>query len=244
VSDSRGPLPGRGAATGPRISHTTARRLIVVALVFLASIAFIGLADLGTDVMVGKPLRAVDAVAAARSASLRTPAGDVFFGAVTRLGDQLVASLLVAAAALGLWLAHKRADAVFVVGVVASGALLNTLLKQLFDRVRPPADLAAVPIPLSPSFPSGHTVAAFLFFGALAVVVLVEIGPTWKGLLLASALALTGVAVGYTRLYLGVHWLTDVIGGWLLATGWLALWTAGLIGLRERGAQAPRRAGG
>jgi undecaprenyl-diphosphatase len=216
------------------MSAATTRHLIVAGLVLLALLAFAGLADLGTDVMAGKPLRTADAVASARSAGLRDPAGDVVFGAVTLLGDQLVVSLLVAVSAVGLWLLHKRADAVFVVGVVASGALVNTLLKQLFDRVRPPADLAAVPIPASPSFPSGHTVAAFLLFGALAVVVLVESGPGWKAFLLAGALAIAGVVVGYSRLYLGVHWLTDVVGGWLLATGWLALWTAGLIVFRER----------
>ena len=212
----------------------TARRLVIVALVVVAMIALAGLADLGTGVLLGQPLRALDAAVAVRSVGLRTPVGDVFFSTITHLGDQLVVTLLVAVSAVGLLVLHKRADALFVVGVVASGALANTFLKQLFDRLRPPAELAAIPIPSSPSFPSGHTVSAFLLFGALAVVTLLELSPRWRGVLLSGVLALTGVVVGYSRLYLGVHWLTDVIGGWLLGNGLARSVTVALIIVRGR----------
>ena len=151
---------------------------------------------------------------------------------------------LTAIAGVGLWMLRRRREAVYVVGAVATGALVNTTLKDLFDRTRPPAALAAIHVPSSPSFPSGHTVSAFILFGALAVVLLADVGVDWRGIVLATAMALLGVLVGYSRLYLGVHWFTDVVAGWCLGTAWLALWTAGWVWAEGRTRRTAGRSGG
>lgn len=80
------------------------------------------------------------------------------------------------------------------------------------------------------SFPSGHSAEAIAFYGALAWVV-VELLPGRRSRVLVCAGAIVlGLAIGFSRAYLGVHWASDVVSGWLLGLGWLAA-TIGLCAL-------------
>jgi undecaprenyl-diphosphatase len=221
--------------------QTSARRhpergywAIVAALVVIGVAALGGMADLAWGIVFGSPLRYEDAMLARAFAATRTPTGTALFAAYTHLGDTLVASVITLVAAGFLWMRGRRDAAVFVFGATLTAALLNTALKEIVLRTRPPAMLAAVPLPHSASFPSGHAVAGFVLFGTLAVVAVRELGPGFRGLGLAAALAVVGVLIGFSRLYLGVHWGTDVLGGWLLGTAWVALWTAGLLVVSDR----------
>ena len=218
------------------------RLVLLLSLLALAVAALVGLMDLAFGVIFGTALRGLDVAFAVSTAATRTPAGETFFGALTHLGDTYVVAAMAVVAGIGLWLLRRRAAAVYVAGAVATGALVNTTMKAVFDRTRPPAEFAVIALPSSPSFPSGHAVAAFVLFGTLAVVVLVDIGLRWDGIGLAVLFAVVGVLVGYSRLYLGVHWFTDVLASWLLGTAWLAAWTAALLvadGLSSRRARDP-----
>jgi undecaprenyl-diphosphatase len=115
--------------------------------------------------------------------------------------------------------------------------LLNSTVKVLVDRPRPTfADPVATARGLS--FPSGHAMAVAVNYGALLLVYLPALARRWKRVATIVAMTIV-VAVGVSRLVLGVHYVTDVLGGWLLGLAWLALSTAAFSIWRvERGKPA------
>jgi len=153
---------------------------------------------------------------------------------VTGLGGIGILAFVTLAAAGFLALQGKAHLAWYVVVAVGSGMLLSMLLKAGFDRPRP----ELVPhgqVVYTSSFPSGHSMMsaiAYLTLGALLAEA--QASPLLKAYLLGLAVLLT-VAVGVSRVYLGVHWPTDVLGGWTAGCAWaLACWSVARY-LRRRG---------
>lgn len=132
---------------------------------------------------------------------------------------------------------HPRLS-VFLAATGLLGGLLNSTVKVWVDRPRPSfadpvADAGGM------SFPSGHAMAVMVDYGALALVLLPMVDKKWRPavIIVASAIVL---AVGVSRLVLGVHYVTDVVGGYLLGAAWLSLSVAAFgIWRVERG--KPRR---
>ena len=124
--------------------------------------------------------------------------------------------------AVYLWLDGKTHMAAFIVAATTSGAVVSTLLKSLFDRPRP--DLVThLSHVYTSSFPSGHSMIAavvYLTLGSLLASVIAKL--ELKIYVLAVAVLLT-VAVGLSRIYLGVHYPTDVLAGWLAGLVWALL---------------------
>lgn len=148
---------------------------------------------------------------------------------LTQLGDGpvLLADAALAAALIAF---RDRARAVALILAVAGGRLLIEVLKLAFDRPRPSFDAHPVWV-YSQSFPSGHAGNSMITFGAIALFALPGRWRT-RGLVAAIILA---VLVGATRPMIGVHWPTDVIGGWVVGGGWLALcWALWLRFRQER----------
>lgn len=156
----------------------------------------------------------------------------------TALGGIGVLAVVTLAATGYLLLDRKRHAALAVLLAVIGGQVLGTLLKLGFDRERP--DL--VPHAMhacTASFPSGHSMMAavtYLTLGAL----LAGVHRPWRLKLyfVAIALALTGV-VGLSRVYLGVHWPSDVLAGWSVGVAWACLCWAVMRALQRRGAVEP-----
>lgn len=152
---------------------------------------------------------------------------------VTALGGVAVLGLLTAIAGGFLSLAGKRRLAMFLVASVTSGVVASTILKELIERARP--DL--VPhgsYVYTTSFPSGHSMMAaitYLTMGAL----LARSQPSrrLKAYVLQLAVVLT-VMVGVSRVYLGVHWPTDVMAGWTAGAVWALLCWLGARWLQRR----------
>ena len=156
----------------------------------------------------------------------------------TALGGVGVLSLITAVSVGYLLLVRKRHAALFLLAAVAGGLLLSTLFKAGFDRERPDlvAHLAQV---YTASFPSGHSMmsaAVYLTLGAL----LARLHRQWavKLFLLLSATLIT-VLVGVSRVYLGVHWPTDVLAGWSAGAAWASLCWLAVLRFQQRGEVEP-----
>lgn len=139
---------------------------------------------------------------------------------VTALGSSTVLVLMTTILLGFLVISGRLRTAMFVVAVTLGGAILNTGLKHNIARVRP----VVVPQLVeesSYSFPSGHAQATAIVFLTLGVILSRE-EPALKRkrFVLATALGLT-LLVGFSRVYLGVHYATDVLGGWTIGLGWL-----------------------
>ena len=151
----------------------------------------------------------------------------------TALGSFFVLSLFVIAAAVFLALSGQPRSCFFVIAATLSGAVMSTTLKEIFDRDRPDVFAHAAYV-TSASFPSGHALLSAVVYFTLGAVVAEAVERTWlKVYVLVIAILLT-VIVGLSRLYLGVHWPTDVLAGWAVGAGWaIACWGVARFVIRE-----------
>ena len=160
----------------------------------------------------------IDVATTAFLHGLANPTLDAIMEAATWLGSTEVLLTVVALAAVGLAASGRRAEAVFVVVALAGALVVNDVLKTAVQRPRPGFDWAGgVP---EYSFPSGHSMKSFVTYVALALVVWRLNGRRSGVVALVLALTLV-VGIGTSRIYLGAHWLTDVIGAYLAGALWL-----------------------
>lgn len=156
---------------------------------------------------------------------------------ITALGSFALLGLIVAAVCIYLVLARMRAEAVLIVTSVLGGTILSTVLKMGYNRPRP--DLAAMSTQFTASFPSGHAMLSavtFLTLGAL----LARLAPTraLRIFSIGAAVFLTFI-IGMSRLYMGVHYPSDVLAGWCLGAAWALLCSAIAAMMQRRGSIAP-----
>ena len=155
--------------------------------------------------------------------AMRMPALTTFFYLCTLLANTGTVVFLTVAAVIVLALRRKFAEAILVTVVVAGGQALGTLVKNLVARQRPPVETALIGQPGTYAFPSGHAVAAVLLYGVLAFLLVNELSSRRARIAVTVAAVAIIVLVGISRVYLGVHWPSDVLGAWVLAGMWLAL---------------------
>lgn len=140
----------------------------------------------------------------------------------TTIGDMPVLTLLLGLIVVALWSKGRWIDAMGLIAAGAGAGLLNQLLKAFFQRVRP--DLVPSPFHLtSYSFPSGHSMGSIACYGMLAFVLMRLLRRRTHRALVALAAALLVFCVGLSRVYFGVHYPTDVAGGFLAGGTWLAI---------------------
>lgn len=227
---------GAGGTSGPISSYAP-----ILLLIVLGGIAAIGAGYLFVEL--AEQFRLTTSAVYSADQAIRTwfgherqPAMTVLLGIATTIGGPISLALIVAAVAAVLLVRKERASAVFVLVTAGAGALLNLGLKMIFARARP--DLAsALVVARWYSFPSGHAMSSFITFGALAYLALRQRWP-WRAKSAGLAIALTIVVlVGLSRVYLGVHWASDIAGGWSAGTVWLASTVVAfemLLRLRQR----------
>jgi undecaprenyl-diphosphatase len=138
---------------------------------------------------------------------------------VSALGSAAFLTAVVTAAVLWLLRSRQHRLALFLAVVCAGGGLISTIVKVAVGRPRPELD-EPVATAFGKSFPSGHSMSSLVCFGALLVVFLPFVPRAWRQATVAITAGLV-VAVGLSRMVLGVHFLSDVLGGYVLGTAWL-----------------------
>ena len=162
--------------------------------------------------------------------------------AASFIGNVSALSLgLIVLAAVLFWIVDLRLEAIVVVVVSATSALLNWLIKLVVARPRPSASLVEIIQATSgQSFPSGHVMSYVAFWGLLfSLGVILFRGKHWWRTALLIISALFVVLVGPSRIYLGDHWATDVLGAYLIGGLLLSLSLWIYLNLRGRGVLAP-----
>lgn len=164
----------------------------------------------------------------------RSPGAVSALQVLTFLGDPLWLWAVTVPAVVFVWHRHRRRLAVFLAVTTAGGGLLDTLVKLAVGRSRPVFD-EPVASAAGGSFPSGHAMSATVVYGALLVVFLpvaVRFGRRTPVAAVATVATLV-VGIAFSRLALGVHYLSDVLGGVVLGLAWLALSVAAFSTWRQ-----------
>ena len=153
---------------------------------------------------------------------------------VTALGSLTVISLLTLITVTFLFLSRRPRLALYMLVASVGGAAISYALKFLYNRPRPSL-VAPDALPSDPSFPSGHAAAAAVVYLTLGLLLAHTLARRELKIYVVLLAVLLTLAVGLSRLYLGVHWPSDVLAGWTLGGMWaLACWQAERM-LRRRG---------
>jgi membrane-associated phospholipid phosphatase len=188
---------------------------------------------LAEDVAAGEPIVSFDRTVAAGLHTHSTDLATALMSAVTQLGGTQALLAVTLAAALALIAKGRLAHAALMGAALAGGEVLNLALKAAFERPRPsfqePLATAA-----GYSFPSGHAMVSLTVYGALAFVIATSVkSRRARGAILASALALV-LAIGFSRIYLGVHYVSDVLAAYAAGAAWLSVCSLTLLSLERR----------
>ncbi len=203
------------------------RPLLAIVLLGAAAWVFLELAD---EVLEGEaiPLDETLLLALRDPADPALPRGPIWLQEVVRdvtaLGGYAVLTLVTLATLAYLWMARQGRVALFVLAAAGGAVFWIVTLKLGIDRPRPelvPHYMAAT----SPSFPSGHSTAAAAIYLTLgALLARFQTRRRLRAFFVGLAVTIT-VLVGLSRIYLGVHWPSDVVAGWTLGGGWaVACW--------------------
>lgn len=164
------------------------------------------------------------------------------FQFVTVWGDTLTVTLIVIGVAVLAWMAGRIDFAAMLVGGSLAAWALMVLLKVIFARERPPVEDRLIEIG-GYSFPSGHSMLSVVVYG-LTVIILHRLYPRVRERVVWLLAGPVVVAlIGFSRIYLGVHWMSDVLFGWLFGCIWVALCVAAHVqgSRRRQAARAARR---
>jgi undecaprenyl-diphosphatase len=217
----------QGSDAGHSISRVAARRTSYLskrhAPVGLAALAFLGLAQ----AVLTDTIALTDQAIVSWVRQLDSNAMDVSMRVVTSAGS--FPGIVVFTTLFSLWALRqqRRQMAVLVAATAALTEGANELLKILFGRARPVTEIE-VAIPASYSFPSGHAMVSLAVYGMTALL-LAESYPRLRPILVVVTPLLV-LLIGFSRVYLGVHWPSDVVAGF--AAGWLLIHGIWLVGGR------------
>jgi undecaprenyl-diphosphatase len=230
--------PG-GAAPAWRLLSTESYRLAAMLLATLSAclLAFGMLAE----EMASGELGSVDSAVGDWLHSHATGFATALLTAVTRLGDSQVLLAVTLLAALALLLRHRVAHTALMGAALAGGEALNGALKAAFERPRPSfSDPLATAAGFS--FPSGHAMVSLTVYGALAFVIAASVRSRRAQLLVLISAVILILAIGVSRIYLGVHYASDVLAAYSAGLAWFTLCALALMwAARWRADISPRR---
>ncbi|HUP48680.1 MAG TPA: phosphatase PAP2 family protein [Thermoanaerobaculia bacterium] len=234
-----GPLIGRALG---HLGHRTAafryRDYLPVVILLLAGAIVTAAAgdqflDLAEHVQSGsETLQRIDAEVHEWARGRHSAAATLFFTFFTYVGTPVGLGLIVAAVVTGLAMQGRYRWCAYLAGTAIIGALLVIELKLLFARARP--DLAAaLRSAHGYSFPSGHAMGSTIVFGALSYLIVRAHAPWWKRAAGLAAAATAILAVSLSRVYLGVHWISDIGAGIAAGVLWATVATVAYEAFRR-----------
>jgi undecaprenyl-diphosphatase len=228
---------GPGTGQGRNVSADAPRRavlappLVIGVVAMLLCAALFGL--LAEQVQSGAPIIELDGRLAEWFHARATPGLTLFMLAVTWLHSAW--GILAMTAVCAGWLYRERLSdwIVMLVVTVPGGMLLNVAFKHVFRRARPHFDNPLLTLSTY-SFPSGHTASATVLYGFLVLLIASRVRPGWRVALMAAAAVLAVCLVALSRMYLGVHYLSDVLAAASEGGMWLAACATGFWAWRQR----------
>ena len=211
--DPKHPAP---KGTVPRPPAAIATGTILVGLVGLvASLLIIGtIADGVRD----QEVFILDAWATPFLHGIRSPLLDAVMNGLTALGSTVVVLPILLVSLVALYLKRRYGAMLFLATALGGSLVIDFTMKLIFERPRPKLDYAAV-LP-DYSFPSGHAMNGVAFYVSIALILWNVFGRRVGVVSTIVAVALA-IGIGVSRIYLGFHYFTDVVGGWLAGTVWL-----------------------
>jgi undecaprenyl-diphosphatase len=169
----------------------------------------------------GEVLRLIDRPVTRALVGIRDPLLTDVMHAITALGGTAFVTAVVAVAAVGSYhLTRRRRWPTFLLATILGAVALDNFVKYVINRPRPM--LRPLVDPFGSSFPSGHTAAAAALCGALAFLLSRDRGRGTQAAIWATAGVIV-VLVAVSRIYLGAHWLTDVVGGAMVGGFWTSI---------------------
>ena len=139
------------------------------------------------------------------------------------LGSTAILTLFTVTTVCYLALFRRRVTALLVTASIVSGSLLVGIFKASFSRLRPDVSLAEISV-TGMSFPSGHASMSTIVFLTVGALIASTRSRANERLFILTSAALMAILVGLSRVGLGVHWATDVLGGWAFGTAWAIVW--------------------
>jgi membrane-associated phospholipid phosphatase len=226
---------GGKASVTSEDSSKQVRALYLVAGLLVFLVMTLTLGEIAEDVRNGEPLTVTDVNFSNWLHAHGSPPLTKVLWIITALHASVVVCTVAVLVGLYLWRQRQRFWVVALWLSVFGGLLLNKILKLVFHRARPQFR-DAVQTLTSYSFPSGHTMIATVFYGALAAFVIAN-SKSWPLRLLAVVAAIALILlVAFSRVYLGAHYLSDVLGAMAEGFAWIALSLTALYYFWKRGA--------
>lgn len=206
---------------GRAIAPTDPRSKIILLFFATIIVGLIAFIDIMSGLFLREAVSNFDISANSLLSELRNGPADILMVAITMIGDTPV--IFATIVGVIVWLIWKRNWnlAIAVFGFAVFGKCADLMLKYLVGRARPPSQLDYVGWDAY-SFPSGHTVMATIAFGIVAVLVTRSM-QRWSKALVYAATAMLIIAIGFSRVYLGAHWLSDVLAGMMLGSMLVAI---------------------
>lgn len=214
---------------------------LTVGLLFSAAFTIIFVALL-RSLLIGHVLTALDQHVFEAMHHIRHPISDTFFLSVTFLGGVPVVILIGVLVLVWLIINNRDFSALILLGGTAGGELLVLLLKELLQRGRPVPIFPELQV-FSGSFPSAHAFIAVVFYGLLVYMLLDTIQDWESRFYLVFAGSFLALLIAFSRIYLGMHWLSDVLGSFALAALWLTFLITASELRRRYGGEFPWRPG-
>ncbi|MCQ1986314.1 phosphatase PAP2 family protein [Arthrobacter sp. zg-Y844] len=213
-------LHGISRATSPHVAL-----LVILAVGLLPALALtLVSAEVYESVTDADGIAGLDRPVLETALGLRTPALDSAVTGFTNLAGTIGMPVIAGLVVLVMGLRWRSWTPLILTAAAAAGSLLMTVTgKALIGRTRPDLADAVPPYESSASFPSGHTLNSIVIAGILAYLVILHVHNRWAKASALLAAAVFTFAVGLSRVYLGHHWLTDVLVAWTLGAAWLAV---------------------